>query len=86
MPVLATTVVPLDLAVYDQISNHLAPELQAAPGFVAHAVHSAGPGSFTVTEIWNSAADFTSFFGNAVKPNLPSGVEPVVTELHAVLR
>ena len=83
MAVLATTVVPLDLAVYDQISPHLGPQVKAAPGFVSHTVHSDVAGSFTVNEIWDSAADFRSFFETAVKPNLPEGVTPSVTELHA---
>lgn len=83
MAVLATTVVPLDLAVYDQISPHLGPQVKAAQGFVSHSVHSDAPGSFTVTEVWNSAADFRAFFESAVKPNLPEGVTPSVTELHA---
>ena len=82
MSVLAITVVPLDLAVYDQICPHLLPPLKAAPGFVAHTVHSAAPGTFTVTEIWDPAADFEAFFSTAVKPNLPEGTQPSVIELH----
>lgn len=83
MSVLATTVVPLDLAVYDQISPHLGPQMQSAPGFVSHIVHSDVPGSFTVNEVWESAADFQAFFESFVKPNLPEGATPSVVDLHA---
>lgn len=85
MPVLTTSTIPLDISAYDQIGPHIAPQLKAARGFHAHAVHSEQPGTFTVTEIWDSAEDHASFFNQHVRPNLPDGVRVTVTELHAAL-
>jgi hypothetical protein len=85
MAVLNTTVIPgLDAATYDQIIAQLGPALRAAPGFRSHLTYAGEPG-WTVVEVWDSEAQFRAFFDVNVKPNLPPGTTPTITEAHNVL-
>jgi heme-degrading monooxygenase HmoA len=80
MTALVNTTVPLDIAVYDQMSTGLVDACKAARGFRSHAAYPV-PGGFMVSEIWDSADDHRAFFDSALKPNMPEGVAVEVIEL-----
>ncbi len=80
MATLVRTTVPLDLAVYEQMSAGLKPVLVAAPGFCTHDVYGID-GAFVVTEVWDTAGDHAAFFDANVKANLPEGHTVEVHEL-----
>ncbi len=80
MAILVRTTIPLDLAVYEQISACLKPVLVGAPGFCSRDVCGID-GAFVVTEVWDTAGDHAAFFDANVKANLPEGHTVEVHEL-----
>jgi hypothetical protein len=86
MAVLVRMTVPgLDEATYDQISAHLTPIMEHQPGFTPHVAYPT-PDGFYVGEIWDSQAQFETWFNENVKPNVPAQIQPEVIELHAVVQ
>jgi hypothetical protein len=77
MPVLMIGEVPnLTEEIYGGMIEQFKPQMQAAPGFLAH---SGGPhpdGGWRVVEMWDSEADGQRWFEENVKPNLPPGIVP----------
>jgi heme-degrading monooxygenase HmoA len=69
---------------YDEVSSHLTPLVEAAPGFVAH-VAFVTDGDFHVSELWASKADFENWFENNVKPNVPGVTVDSVQDAHNVI-
>jgi quinol monooxygenase YgiN len=51
-------------------------QIRAAKGFVVHA-NGPVPGGWRVTEVWDSQADFESWFEANVKPAFPEGGPPL---------
>jgi hypothetical protein len=75
----------LDEATYDKVSANLTHLMKRQPGFTMHVAYPT-PGGFYVTEIWESRAQFETWFNETVKPNVPAEIQPEVTELHAVVQ
>jgi len=73
--------------VYAGMIGQLAPVMRASKGFIVHAGGPNPSGGWRVLEVWESEEDGDNFFNNAVKPNLPPGVEPTRTyhPLHTVV-
>jgi hypothetical protein len=46
----------------------------------------AGPGGFTVGEIWESRGQYETWFNANVKPNVPGQIQQEVIELHGVVQ
>jgi heme-degrading monooxygenase HmoA len=64
---------------YEQLAAALLPVLQAADGFIAHAV---GPveGGYQVTEPWESEAAHNAWSAAHVAPAMPPGdTPPIIT-------
>jgi len=61
--------------VYAGMIGQLAPVLRSSKGFISHAGGPTDTG-WRVTEVWESKEDGDAFFENAVKPNLPPGIDP----------
>ena len=79
------TVAGVDEATYDQVSAHLGPAMKQQPGFMMHVAYPT-PDGFYVGEIWESRAQFETWFNENVKPNVPAEIQPQVTELHVAGR
>lgn len=75
----------MDAATYDQVSTHLVELVKKQPGFVMHVAYPS-PGGFAVGEIWESRAQFETFFNANVKPNVPGEIQQEVIDLHAVVK
>ncbi len=85
MPILMTAVVPgLDEAQYDQIAAAVNPAMRSAAGFRGHFAYDA-EGGWTVVELWESEADWRTFFDANVKDHLPPDATQTLTELHNVV-
>ena len=75
----------LDEATYDQVSAHLTPLMKHQSGFTMHVAYPT-PDGFYVGEIWESRAQFETWFNENVKPNVPAEIQPEIIELHAVVQ
>jgi heme-degrading monooxygenase HmoA len=85
MAVLARmTAAGMDAATYDHASTQLAALVKKQPGFMMHVAYPS-PGGFTVGEVWESRAQFETWFNENVEPNVP-GVQHEVIDLHAVIQ
>lgn len=82
MAILATSRSDIGPSTYDQVIDQLGPHLRGSDGFRGHFAGRAPDGTWTVIEIWDSAAQQASFFDAFVRPHLPEGSEPVIYELH----
>jgi heme-degrading monooxygenase HmoA len=85
MPILMTAVIPtLDAATYDQIAGNVNPTMRSAAGFRGHLAY-AGDAGWTVVEVWDSEADWRTFFDANVRDHLPPEATQNLTELHNVI-
>lgn len=78
------TAAGMDEAAYDHASAQLTALVKKQPGFIMHVAYPS-PGGFTVGEVWESRAQFETWFNENVKPNVP-GVQHEVIDLHAVIQ
>ena len=86
MAVLAATVITgLDSATYDQMASGLGQALTATPGLRSHMAYPAHAG-WTVVEVWDNEAAFQTFFDAHEQANVPPGTEPILIELHNMLK
>ncbi|MEZ4596235.1 MAG: hypothetical protein R3C32_04925 [Chloroflexota bacterium] len=60
----------IGLSTYDQVIDQLGPHLRGSDGFRGHFAGRAPDGTWTVIEIWDSAAQQASFFDAFVRPHL----------------
>jgi quinol monooxygenase YgiN len=79
------TAAGMDEATYDQVSAHLESAMKQQPGFIMHVAYPT-PDGFDVTEVWESRAQFDTWFNENVKPNVPAEIQPQVADLHAVVQ
>lgn len=73
------------LAMYDQVSSRLLPEVKRQAGFHIHVCYPIEDG-FVVNEVWDSSEQHAAWFDGNVRPNLPPEAHPQieVVELHNV--
>jgi quinol monooxygenase YgiN len=76
MAVLMTAQLPGATQVMMDGLRPLLEQIRAAKGFVVHA-NGPVPGGWRVTEVWDSQADFESWFEANVKPAFPEGGPPL---------
>jgi quinol monooxygenase YgiN len=56
----------------DGMTSQLGEPMRNAHGFILH-TNGPAPGGWRVTEVWNSQADFETWFEAHVKPAFPEG-------------
>jgi heme-degrading monooxygenase HmoA len=68
---------------YDRMMVDVAEPLRRADGFISHSAEASADG-LTVTELWESRAQWQKWFDASVRPHLPpDAAEPTITELHS---
>jgi heme-degrading monooxygenase HmoA len=81
-----TAVIPgLDASTYDQIAAGVNSAMRSAAGFRGHFAYD-GDAGWTVVEVWDSEADWRTFFDANLRDHLPTEATQTVTELHNVVR
>jgi hypothetical protein len=69
----------VDAAAHDQVSAQLVALVKTQPGFMMHVAYPS-PGGFSVGEVWESRAQYDTWFNKHVKPNLPAEIQQEVID------